>query len=69
MGKRGRNCTSYRNTATYDVSNVKMYGRNRCKSKKLVVRRNGVWYTASGKKYRTRNKNNPGPYAKISRLG
>ena len=64
----GRKCVSYKTTSTYDVPNVKMYGRNRCYSRKLAHRRKGVWYTSSGKKIRTRNKNNPALYAKFSKL-
>ena len=64
-----KNCTSYRNTVQYDKKRTRMKGKNRCYSRASVKRRNGVWRHASGKRYYTRNKNNPGPYAKISRLG
>ena len=64
----GRKCVSYKSTSTYDVPNVKMYGRNRCYAKKLAHCRKGVWYTASGRKIRTRNKNNLVPFTKFSKL-
>lgn len=64
----GKKCVSYKTTAKYDVQNVKMYGRHRCYSKKLAQRRKGVWYHASGRKLRTRNKNNPAPYANFNKF-
>ena len=62
------NCTSYKNTVTYTKKRVKMGGKNRCYSRASLKRRDGIWYHRNKKRYYSKNKKNPGPYAKLSKL-
>ena len=67
--KWGKKCVSYKTTAKYDVPK-----RQDVRPPPLLLRRNSrnaarvCGIHASGRKLRTRNKNNPAPFAKFSKL-